>query len=42
MTRKIGRPFLKSWPVVLAFSLVGGLALASVPDSNGVIHGDGQ
>jgi hypothetical protein len=39
MLRTLGRALLKSTPFVLALTLVAGLALASIPDSTGVIHG---
>jgi hypothetical protein len=39
MLRTLGRALLKSTPFVLALTLVAGLALASIPDSNGIIHG---
>lgn len=34
-TRDLGRP----WPVIVALVIVGGTALAQIPDSDGVIHG---
>ena len=39
MYQRIGRLFLKVWPVGTALALIAGMAIASIPDSQGVIHG---
>jgi hypothetical protein len=39
MYRRVGRVLIKVWPMALAVVFVAGVAVASIPDSQGVIHG---
>jgi hypothetical protein len=37
--KSIARSTLKAWPIVLVVVLLGGVAIANIPDSDGIIHG---
>ncbi len=39
MYRRVGKTLLKGWPITIALVFVGSVAVASIPDAQGVIHG---
>ena len=39
MFKRVGKSLLKAWPLTVAVVFIAGVAIASIPDSGGVIHG---